>query len=152
MKIRATVTLENTWDRGVFRRGQGQEADIRRTSVDGMVDTGSVSLILAQEVVERLGLEEQGTAVLTYADERQDERAIAGPVTVQIGNRSMVTDCVVGPAQSEALIGQVVLERLDLIADCRNHTLAPRNPDHPVLKAKALTHLSDLPCHSPGGK
>ena len=49
----------------------------------------------------------------------------------------MVTNCFVGPPRSEPLIGQVVLEMLDLIADCANHTLAPRYPDYPVLKAKA---------------
>ena len=96
-----------------------------------------MSLILPQDVVERLGLDQQGTAVVTYADERQDERPLAGPVTVRIGNRAMVTNCIVGPPRSEPLIGQVVLEMLDLIADCANHTLGPRYPDYPVLKAKA---------------
>ena len=33
------------------------------------------------------------------------------------------------------LIGQIVLEALDLIADCKNRTLTPRVPDHPVLRA-----------------
>ncbi len=136
-EIRSNVSLENTVDRGVFDRGHGQETDVRRTTVDGMVDTGAVSLILPQDIVERLGLNQHGTVVLTYADERQDERPLAGPVTVRIGNREMVTNCIVGPARSEPLIGQVVLEMLDLIADCANRTLAPRHPDYPVLKAKA---------------
>ena len=34
------------------------------------------------------------------------------------------------------LIGQVVLETLDLIADCTNRTLTPRYPDYPLLKLK----------------
>ena len=136
-EIRSDVTLENTIDRGYFDRGDRQESDIRRTIVDAMVDTGAVSLFLPEDIVEHLGLEQLGTAVVTYADERQDERPLAGPVTVRIGNRAMVGDCIVGPARSEALIGQVVLERLDLIADCANHTLAPRHPEYPVLKAKA---------------
>ena len=97
-----------------------------------------MSLVLPEDIVERLGLGQQGTAVVTYADERQDERPLAGPVTVQIGNRAMITNCIAGPGQSEPLIGQVVLEMLDLIADCGNHTLAPRHPDYPVLKAKAV--------------
>ena len=41
-EIRSNVTLENTVDRGVFNRGQGQETDIRRTTIDGMVDTGRI--------------------------------------------------------------------------------------------------------------
>ena len=137
-EIRSNVTLENTVDRGVVDRGHGQETDIRRTTVDGMMDTGAVSLVLPQNIVESLGLEQQGTAFVTYADERREERPLAGPVTVQIGNRVMVTDCVVGPPRSEPLIGQVVLDMLDLITDCANRTLAPRYPDYPVLKLKAV--------------
>lgn len=55
-----------------------------QTTVDGMVDTRAVSLVLPHDVVERLGLDQQGTAVVTYADERQDERPVAGPVTMRI--------------------------------------------------------------------
>ena len=137
-EIRSNVTLENTLDRGVFDRGHGEETDIRRSTVDGIVDTGAVTLVLPQNVVERLGLDQQGKAFVTYADERRDERPLAGPVTVRIGNRAMITNCVVGPPLSEPLIGQVVLETLDLIADCTNRTLTPRYPDYPLLKLKRL--------------
>ena len=113
-EIRSNVELENTVDRGVFDRGHGEERAIRGATVDGVVDTGAVTLVLPQNVVERLGLEQQGTAFVTCADERRDERPLAGPVTVRIGNRAMVTHCVVGPPLSEPLIGQVVLETLDL--------------------------------------
>ena len=56
----------------------------------------------------------------------------------RIGNRFMSTDCVVGPPLSEPLIGQIILEALDLIADCTNRTLTPRpeSPDYPLLKLK----------------
>ena len=59
-------------------------------------------------------------------------------MTVRIGNRFMNTDCVVGPPLSEPLIGQIVLEALDLVADCTNRTLLPRpeSPDSPLLKMK----------------
>ena len=42
-EIHSNVTLENTLDRGVFDRGHGEETDIRRSTVDGIVDTGAVS-------------------------------------------------------------------------------------------------------------
>ena len=38
-----------------------------------------------------------------------------------------------GPTGSEVLIGQLVLEALDLIANGRNRTLTPRHPEGPVL-------------------
>ena len=45
-EIHSDVILENTEDRVVFNRGHGQEADIRRSTADGIVDTGAVTLVL----------------------------------------------------------------------------------------------------------
>ena len=74
------------------------------------------------------------TVTVTYADERAEERAVAGPVTVKIGDRITQTQCVVGPPRCEILIGQLVLEAMDMVADCTNRTLTPRNPDYPELE------------------
>ena len=137
-EIVVDAELENPIDRGVFERGYGKESDIRRTSVRAVVDTGAVMLMLPQNVVERLGAAVSGTVIVTYADERREERPTAGPFTLRLCNRSMPVDCVVGPPLSEPLIGQIVLERLDLIADCTNRVLVPRpeSPDYPLLKLK----------------
>lgn len=137
-EITINVTLENPIDRGIFERGSGEEVDIRRTSVKATVDTGAVMLVLPQNVVERLGLQILRTVVVSYADERKEERPVAGPLTIHIGNRFMSTDCIVGPPLSEPLIGQIVLEALDLLADCTKRTLTPRpeSPDYPLLKLK----------------
>ena len=55
-----------------------------------------------------------------------------------MGSRFMNADCVIGPPQSEALIGQIVLEALDLVADCASRAVGPRpeSPDGPLLKLK----------------
>ena len=137
-EIVASVDLENTADRNIVDAGLRDESTIRRTTVDGVVDTGAVMLVLPENVVGRLGLETQRHVVVTYADERKETRPVAGPVTVRIGNRFMISECVVGPPLSEPLIGQIVLEALDLVADCTNRTVAPRpeSPDSPLLKLK----------------
>ena len=137
-EIVTRVELENATDRGNVRDGLREEATVRRTSVDGVVDTGAVMLALPQNVVERLGLRIHGKVIVSYADERKEERDVAGPVGIRVGNRGMNTDCVVGPPLSEPLIGQIVLEGLDLIADCTNRTIGPRpeSPDYPLLKLK----------------
>ena len=137
-EIVARIELENATDRGIVRDGLREESTVRRTAVDGIVDTGAVMLMLPQNVVERLGLPTHGKVVMSYADERKEERDIAGPLSIRVGNRAMNTDCVVGPPLSEPLIGQIVLEGLDLIADCANRTIGPRpeSPDYPLLKMK----------------
>ena len=50
----------------------------------------------------------------------------------------MNADCIIGPPLSEPLIGQIVLEALDLVADCTNRTVGPHpeSPDSPLLKLK----------------
>lgn len=137
-EIVTRVELENATDRGNVRLGLREEATVRRTFVEGIVDTGAVLSMLPQNVVERLGLPIHGKVVVSYADERKEERDVAGPLGIRVGNRAMNTDCVVGPPLSEPLIGQIVLEGLDLVADCTNGTVGPRpeSPDYPLLKLK----------------
>ena len=132
-EISVDFELENPIDRGILERGLGEQSSVRRTRVQGIVNTGAIMLVLPQNVVERLGLQIQATVVVRDADDRREERPMAGPVTVRIGDRSTRTDCVVGPPLSEVLIGQVILEALDLIADSTNRTLTPRMADYPLL-------------------
>ena len=131
-EIRATVTLENRDDRGAVHLGLRREADVRRATVEGIVDTGAVSLVIPEEIATALGLRDFGTRTVVYADERREERPVTD-VTIEVGNLATRVETIVGPAGSQVLIGQVVLEQLDLIADCKNRTLAPRHPEGPVL-------------------
>ena len=133
-EISVDFELENPVDRENFARGLADESSVRRARVQGIVDTGAIMLVLPQNIVEQLELRVQDTMVVTYADNRQEERPVAGPVTVRICDRSMRTDCVVGPPSGEILIGQIILEALDLIADCTNRTLTPRIPDYRLLR------------------
>ena len=137
-EIVASMELENTVDRDIVSEGLRDESTVRRATLDGVVDTSTVMLVLPEDVVDHLGLRTRRQVVVTYANEYTESRPMAGPVTVQIGNRFMIGECVVGPPASEPLIGQIVLEALDLVADCGRRTLAPRpeSPDSPVLKLK----------------
>jgi hypothetical protein len=135
-EIVVAVELENPGDRAVVERGYGQESDVRRSTIEAVADTGAMISMLPQNVVERLGIAIYRTVVVTYADERTEDRPVAGPVTMKIGNRSMNTDCVVGPPNSQPLVGQIVMEGLDLIADCTKRTPTPRpeSPEYPQLR------------------
>ncbi|MBI4531195.1 MAG: retroviral-like aspartic protease family protein [Candidatus Latescibacteria bacterium] len=137
-EIKVRVELENFGDRYSYLEGKTPEHEIRAYQMEAIVDTGAVMLSLPQDVVEKLGLKILRRAIVVYADERKEERPVAGTVTIRIGERSMNTDCIVGPPLSEALIGQVILEELDLIPDCQRQTLSPRpeSPIYPLLKMK----------------
>jgi len=139
-EVKVEVELENAVDRELFRRSYLWEDQIRRARVHVLVDTGAVMLVLPQDLVEALGLREEGKAIVTCADERREERPLAGIVTVRVGNRSTNINCVVGPPSSEPLLGQIVLETLDLLVDAVQQKLIPRpeSPFLPVLKVKSV--------------
>ncbi len=85
------VDLENAGDRVGFEQGLRDESSIRRTRVNAVVDTSAAMLVLPQNVVERLGLASRRAAVVPYAGERKEERPVAGPVTVEVCDRFMIT-------------------------------------------------------------
>lgn len=137
-EVKVELVFENAVDQELVRLGYLKPEQLRVAKVQGLVDSGAVMLVLPQDLVEALGLREAGKVIVTYADERKEERPLAGIVTVRIGNRSTSLNCVVGPPASEPLIGQVVLETLDLLVDCVQQKLVPRpeSPFLPQLKLK----------------
>jgi predicted aspartyl protease len=106
--------------------------------IDACVDAGAVMLLLGRDVVERLDLKITGKAVVILADDGKQEMERAGPVSVELGDRSGHFDCLVGPVGCEPLIGQIILEALDLIVDSSRQTVRPRpeSPAYPSYKMK----------------
>lgn len=136
--VRVTIDLENTTDFDNAAEGLRPPDTVRRHSMRALVDTGAVMLVLPQDVVDHLGLKRRGRSVVAFADERKADWEVAGPVTLRVGNRQGIFECLVGPPTSEALFGQIQLERLDLIVDSLNQTLAvrPESPLLPMLSVK----------------
>src|SRR5262249_30805413 len=137
-EIKVKVRLENHGDRALFKAGRISEKEIRVREIDAVVDTGAVITLLPQDLVEDLGLEIIDRTLVTLADERRVEMPRAGAITLTVAGRTMNTDCLVGPPGCEALVGQLVMEELDLIPDPFLRTLTPRpeSPLRPTLKLK----------------
>ena len=136
-EVRAQVILENQRDVVLAEAGQSKNAP-RRVEVDALVDTGAVMTLLPENVVEKLGLLLDGEITVSLANEEKIALPRARFLSLTIGDRQMDTDCLVGPPQCEPLVGQLVLERLDLVIDPVKQTLSPRpeSPFRPSLKLK----------------
>ena len=80
------------------------------------------------EVVSRLGLGARGQHVVEYPDGRTETVGVTEPVAVELEGRSTLEDALV--PGDEVLIGQTVLEKLDLFVDCQRGRVVP-NPAHP---------------------
>ena len=111
-EVHASVLLENQRDRVLADAGHLDIARVRRVELDALVDTGAVMTLLPQDVVEALGLPLDGNIIVTRANEDRVELARARLLSLTLSGRQMDTDCLVGPPRCEALVGQLVLERL----------------------------------------
>jgi len=137
--VNVEIILKNYIDRILSQRGYLEHGRVRSEKVRVLADSGSPMLVLPQDLVERLALEIRlEKIIVAYADDRKEARSVAGILTVRVGDRSMETDCVVNPPPSEPLLGQIILERLDLLVDCKEGKLVlrPESPYLPMLKLK----------------
>ena len=127
---RFSVELEvvNHEDAIRAKTGQLRPEQIRRERLSGVVDTGATRLVLPAATVAALGLPETGRVTVRFADGRRDQKALVGEAQVEILGRSSVFTAVVEPGWSDALIGAIVMEELDLILDCTRQQLVPRDP------------------------
>jgi len=127
---RFSVDVELANNRDVERAEAGDipRSQIRSRRLRGVVDTGATRLVLPEAVVRELGLPVRGQVGVRYADGRVGQRALAQAVHLTWGDRSSVFNAVVEPDRDSALIGAIVLEDLDLVVDCTNQTLRPRDP------------------------
>nr|VFJ87484.1 MAG: hypothetical protein BECKLFY1418B_GA0070995_10073 [Candidatus Kentron sp. LFY]VFJ90646.1 MAG: hypothetical protein BECKLFY1418A_GA0070994_101241 [Candidatus Kentron sp. LFY] len=137
-QVIADITLENYFDRVLSQEDRLAAEAVRTHETPALVDSGAVMLALPQDVTEKLGLKPVRKVIVTYADERREECEVMAPIYLTVAGRSMVTEAVTGPPLSEALIGQVILEELDLLVDCQRQILTPRpeSPIYPSLKMK----------------
>jgi clan AA aspartic protease len=135
-EVRIATLITNAVDEDLSRQGQLAPNEIRSYEADAMVDTGAVRSIIPPHVVERLGLTIRGKRVVEYADGRNDIVNVTGPVLFQILDRDTLEEALV--LGDEVLIGQTVLEKLDLMVDCNSRRVVPNpaHPDQPVTKVK----------------
>ena len=131
-EIREKVILTNALDEERARAGEIPQSAVRRLEVEGVVDTGAVRSVLPVHVVQQLGLTIRGYQIAHYADGRSESFGVTGPVIFKCQTRDTVEEALV--LGSEVLIGQTVLEKLDLLADCNARRLVPHpgRPNQPV--------------------
>jgi clan AA aspartic protease len=128
-KVVVTAAIENLDDLLSVAKGQMTPEQVRRVEVhDALVDTGASTLSLPKRLVAQLGLRPFRT---------RQARTSAGTITLQmfgvvhctIQGRDWNGDVVEIPDECPVLIGQQVLEGLDLVVDTAGHRLIG-NPEH----------------------
>lgn len=135
-EVKVKIKLTNNTDTVMAQRGLISKDEIRSIEIEGVVDTGEVSLTMPSHVVERLGLARKYKQVAQYADGWLEEVDVTEPVTLEIMSRQTDENALV--LGDEILIGQTVLEKTDLLVDCTRQQLLPNpaHPNQPVMKVR----------------
>jgi len=111
------ITLENTLDRGFARHGYIKESEIRALKVEAIPDTGAWTLVINEDIRQKLGLTIEETSTSSLADGKSDTYDVTGGVKIRWKDRSTILPAVVVPNAKEILLGALPLEAMDLMVD-----------------------------------
>ncbi len=127
---RVTIRFEvaNSDDLDRVRHGTLSPNKVRRVIIEGVVDSGAAKFVLPKSVADQLGLIPSRKVRVRYADGRTGLQAMASGAHVTILGREGDFTAIVEPKRKDALLGAIVLEDLDLLVDCTNTRVIPRDP------------------------
>ena len=129
-KVVTKAWLRNNQDLTRLADGRIVVDQVRQQEQELIVDTGARAVGLPLSIIEQLGLPATRKVTVTLSDGSRQERQLYGELRVQVGDRDDVFSCVAKPEGAPLLLGQLVLEALDLVVDCGRQQLIP-NPEAP---------------------
>ncbi|MDR2701154.1 MAG: retropepsin-like domain-containing protein [Spirochaetaceae bacterium] len=123
VQVFTDITLKNAGDVILAEHGYKQEQEIRRTTVNILVDTGAGTLVITEAMQRELGLKARAEKPVRMANNASVNVKEADPAEVHWKNRSMVCRPWVIPGAQKALLGLISLEDMDLMADPNGQTV-----------------------------
>jgi predicted aspartyl protease len=109
-------------------KGKLNEAEIRTVETEAIVDTGAAYLCLPPRMIEQLGLPYSHTRHVRTVNSIVQRRVFMG-ATITIQGRMEQMSVMENDQSTPPLIGYLVLEALDFVADPKSQSLMP-NPEH----------------------
>lgn len=133
----ADIELVNGEDLVLMRRGTIRETDVRRMHVRALVDSGAYMLGINEEIEAQLMLPVLRRAAARLTDDSVVDLDVVGPLEVRFENRSASVDAIVLPGSSQALLGSIPMEYMDVVVEPRQQRLIV-NPEHPYVAGTSL--------------
>jgi len=116
----------------------------KSVEVEAVIDTGATMVVLPKDIVEELGLGKMREEKVRYANNKVETKPIYG-VNIELKGRSANLDVLVEEKDSQPLIGQVLLELLDLIVDKTRKLLPnPASPEMPMMEILMTTAYNSV--------
>ena len=127
-KVITMIKVVN-WDDLALQAAGVRKDKPRALETNAIVGTGAVKLYLKSAIIHELGLRPIGEVKLRTMSNRSEACTVFSPVALEIQGRTGRFDVVEIPDSLPNIIGQIPLEDLDWVVDCRYQKLIP-NPEH----------------------
>jgi len=141
-QVFADLTLRNAADVTNADSGLINDSEIRETAVRALVDTGAMTIVISEEIRERLGLKVRGLKRVSMANDSKDIAKVTEPVEIKWKDRETSCQALVVSGWGEVLLGLIPLEDMDLVVDPVRQELAGAHGDEIVA---LMVGLRDCP-------
>jgi hypothetical protein len=130
--FREEITLENPADASNARHGIIKESEVRRFTVDALVDTGAWTLVINEATRAKLGLDILGPSTSEVANGVMESGFLTEPVTIYWQDRFTACTAFVLANETEVLFGALPLEGMDLMVYPKGEKLIGAHGDNPL--------------------
>jgi predicted aspartyl protease len=132
-KVAAKFRMWNMLDGLSVLRGEKQTHE-----EECLVDTGAVMVVIPERTARALNLlREPSKLLVTFADGRREYREVAYGLRLETMGRKTECRAISEPGRDTVLIGQIALEDLDLLVNCKEQKLVPSDPSGAVTEVLA---------------
>ncbi len=109
--VYAEIELINSDDLALAKRHFIGEDEVKRISVNMLVDSGAYMMAINESIKEQLNLQEKGKRKAQLADSSIVEYPVVGPIEIRFKNRDTVCNALVLPGDSEPLLGVIPMKK-----------------------------------------
>ena len=121
--VHAEIILKNLYDGEKAGEGRIKAEEVRTAAVTAVVDTGSLNLVITEELRQKLGLAVKDEKIAHIANGQRVSCKVTDAVEVHWKNRSTVVPALVIPGAEKILLGAIPLEGMDLMVNPVNQEL-----------------------------
>ena len=115
--VHTEITLKNSDDGALARRGHIKPEEIRTETVTAVADTGSMYLVITEELCQKLGLGIKEEKTASIANGQRIISYLTEAVEVRWKNRATTVEALVIPGAQKVLFGAIPMEAMDLMVN-----------------------------------
>jgi len=135
--IQAKIELVSAEDVALARKKYIKESEIKKETVNALVDSGAYMLCINEHLKNQLDLPVVNTMEAELADGSLKQVEVVGPVIINFKNRTTSCNAAVMPGNAEVLLGAIPMEDMDVVLVPRMQTIDV-NPDSQYIPKKKI--------------